>query len=74
MIRITLKFTLKEIELLGSLAADQLFRREFIDSRYPGSKSNPMDLAAGKQLLEKLRGVTERAKKAPASRVNKAAA
>src|SRR5262245_22431667 len=33
--RITVKFTAKELELLSSLAADQLFRREFIDSRLP---------------------------------------
>ena len=66
--RITLKLTLKELELLGSLASDQLFRREFIDPRFSGYKSDPSDLTAGKQLVERLRGVAERAKKASSPR------
>ena len=74
MARITLKFTLKEVELLGSLASDQLFRREYIDPRFPGCKSNPADVATGKLLVERLRGVTERAKRAPFPRRSKAAA
>ena len=44
MTRITVKFTAKELELLSSLASDQLFRREFIDSRLPSHKSNPAEL------------------------------
>ena len=68
MTQITVKFTAKELELLSSLASDQLFRREFIDPRIPGSKSNPADLSLGKQLLERMRLMAERAKKAPLSR------
>ena len=45
---ITLKVTVKELELLTTLAADQLFRREFIDPRLPGSNSNPAELSLGK--------------------------
>lgn len=36
---ITVKFTPKELDLLRSLASDQLFRREFIDPRMPGYKA-----------------------------------
>jgi hypothetical protein len=37
---ITLKLTLEELELLTTLVSDQLFRREFIDPKMPGHKSN----------------------------------
>jgi len=48
---ITLKFTAQELELLSSLAADQLFRREFIDPRMPGYKPNREELSLGKKLV-----------------------
>ena len=69
---ISVKFTTHEIELLSSLASDQLFRREFIDSRLPGYRSSPMDLTLGKKLVERLRLTADRVKKAPpsAKRVN----
>jgi hypothetical protein len=62
MTHITVKLTAKELELLSSLASDQLFRREFIDPRLPGYKSNPADLSQGKKLIERLRVMTDRAK------------
>ena len=62
MTRVTVKLTAKELELLSSLASDQLFRREFIDPRMPGYKSNPADLSLGKKLIERLRVMTDRAK------------
>jgi hypothetical protein len=65
MTRITVKLTTNELELLSSLASDQLFRREFIDPRVPGYKSNPADLILGKKLVERLRATTERAKGLP---------
>lgn len=52
---ITLKFTLTELQILTGLAADQLFRKEFIDSRLPGFKSNTPELNVGKQLVQKMR-------------------
>ncbi len=54
MTRIALKLSAAELELLRSLASDQLFRREFIDPRLPGNKSNPADLILGKKLVERL--------------------
>lgn len=70
MTRITLKLTTKELELLSSLASDQLFRREFIDPRIPGYKSNTADVSLGKQLVERLRLLTNRATRAPLTRRN----
>jgi hypothetical protein len=58
MTTISLKLTAKEIELLTSLASDQLFRREFIDPRLPGHRANPGDLSLGKQLVERLKQMT----------------
>lgn len=60
---ISLKFTVQELELLSSLAADQLFRREFIDPRMPGYKRNPGDLSLGKKLVERLRLTADQANK-----------
>ena len=62
MTQITLKLTPKELDLLSSLASDQLFRREFIDPRFPGCKSNPEELKAGKNLMERIRVMSDRAK------------
>jgi hypothetical protein len=59
--RITVTFTTAELALLRSLATDQLFRREFIDPRLPGYSSNSDELALGKQLVERLRLLTETA-------------
>ena len=52
---ITIKVTVKELELLASLASDQLFRREFIDPRMPGHRSNAEDVDLGKALVQRLR-------------------
>ena len=35
---ISIELTVTELELLTTLAADQLFRREFIDPKMPGYK------------------------------------
>jgi hypothetical protein len=58
---ITLKLTDQELGLLTNLAADQLFRREFIDPKMPGYKFNPGELSLGKKLVERLRQIAERA-------------
>ncbi len=59
---ITVKFTPEEIDLLTALASDQLFRRQFIDARLPGYKPDPAELRAGKELVERLRQLADRAK------------
>lgn len=72
MTQITVKLTVKEFELLSSLAADQLFRREFIEPRLPNFKCNPEDVCLGKKLVERLRVMTDRANKMPPSRKSSA--
>lgn len=55
MLQITLKLTATELRILTGLAADQLFRKEFIDCRLPGFKSNAPELSVGKQLVERMK-------------------
>jgi len=73
MTSITVKLTAKELDLLCSLASDQLFRREFIDGRLPGFKPDPAELGVGKKLVERLRIMTDRAKRFPLPRRSGAA-
>jgi len=73
MTHITVKLTAEELELLSSLASDQLFRREFIDPTLPGHKSCHAELSLGKKLIERLRVMTDRAKGASLPRRNGAA-
>lgn len=71
---ITVKLSPQELELLTSLASDQLFRREFIDPRLPGYRSNPTELNLGKRLVERLRLLTSQANGAPLPRKSGATA
>jgi hypothetical protein len=68
---ITLKLTAKELELLISLASDQLFRREFIDPKMPGHRSNSVEVGTGKALVARLRTVLDpnSARKNPPARM-----
>ena len=52
---ITLNLTFQELELLTTLVSDQLFRREFIDPKMPGYKSNSEEMSLGKTLIGPLR-------------------
>ncbi len=53
--RIHLTLTAEELDLLVSLASDQLFRRQFIDPKMPGYKGNPEEVSRGKALLNRIR-------------------
>ena len=69
MTRISVSFTVKELSLLSGLASDQIFRREFIDPRLPGYKSDAAELSLGKQIVQRLQLIADRAKnKAPTER------
>ncbi len=59
MILITVKLTTEELELLTTLASDQLFRREFIDPKMPGYKSNCAEMRLGKTLVARLRSILD---------------
>jgi hypothetical protein len=56
---INLKLTEKELQLLTTLASDQLFRREFIDPKMPGYKSNSAEMSLGKALVARLRSLVD---------------
>ena len=70
MTSIHIKLTTEEAELLGSLASDQLFRREFIDPKMPGHRANPGAVRLGKQIVERLQSMTEQAKGVQPARKN----
>jgi hypothetical protein len=65
----TLKLTLEELKLLATLASDQLFRRQFIDPKMPGYRTNPAEISLGKALIARLRLVldADAPKKAPST-------
>ena len=69
---VTLKLTTKELELLTTLVADQLFRKEFIDPKIPGFKSNADDIGLGKTLMGRLRFMLDpvSAKRSAGSTIN----
>jgi len=71
---ITVKLTPEELDLLTALASDQLFRRQYIDPRLPGYKSNPAEVRIGKELVERLRQMGDRAKGTPSPKRNGATA
>lgn len=51
----TLKLTVEELRILATLASDQLFRKEFIDSKMPGHRPNSVDMNLTKSLVGRLR-------------------
>jgi len=55
---IKLELTPAELTLLTSLVSDQMFRREFIDSKMPGYKPDPEQLQIGKALVGRLRSMS----------------
>lgn len=69
---VTLKLTTTELELLTTLVADQLFRKEFIDPKMPGYKSNSEEMSLAKSLIGRLRSMLDPvpAKKATSPRIN----
>ncbi len=56
---ISVKLKPAELELLIALAADQLFRREFIDPKMPGHKANQGEVSRGKELIGRLKAILD---------------
>jgi hypothetical protein len=54
---IKVELTVTELELLTTLAGDQLFRREFIDPKMPGYRADNNQTELIKSLLARLRNV-----------------
>jgi hypothetical protein len=50
-----LKLTTEEVRLLATLVSDQLFRRQYIDPKIPGYRTNPDEINLGKSLVVRLR-------------------
>jgi len=53
--RVNFVVTVDELRLLASLASDQLFRRQFIDPRFPGYKGSLEEVHLGKSLVGRMR-------------------
>lgn len=52
---VALRLTIEELRLLTTLASDQVFRRQFIDPRMPGYKTNSEEMNMGKALVARMR-------------------
>ena len=57
--KLTLDFTPEELGLLTTMASDQLFRKQFIDSKMPGFKPNREELDMCKALVGRLRAIVD---------------
>ena len=57
--KITISLTSEELKVLLGLASDQLFRREFIDPKMPGYRTNSEELKLSKSLVGRLRLMAE---------------
>lgn len=56
---LTMKLTARELQLLANLATDQLFRREFIDPKMPGHRTNSSEINQGKALVGRMRALLD---------------
>lgn len=73
--KITLDFTTEELGILTTMASDQLFRKQFIDSKMPGFRPNREELEVCKNIVGRLRSmVDEQRAKATATPVRTKAA
>ncbi len=57
--KLTLDFTPEELGILTTMASDQLFRKQFIDSKMPGFKPNREELDMCKSLVGRLRAIVD---------------
>jgi hypothetical protein len=57
--KLSLEFTTEELGILTTMASDQLFRKQFIDSKMPGFKPNREELDLCKNLVGRLRSVVD---------------
>ena len=72
--KITLDFTPEELAILTTMSSDQLFRKQFIDSKMPGFKPNREELDMCKALVARLRALVDEQRTKTASAVEKKAA
>ena len=62
--KINFAVTVDELQLLASLASDQLFRRQFIDPKMPGYKSKPEEVDQGKSIVARMRFLVDENRRA----------
>lgn len=60
--KLTVQFTLEELQELLELVDNQLFRMKYIDSKIPGHKPNPDKLRAATSAVQTLRDTFKTAK------------
>ena len=63
--KLTVEFTPEELGALTNLAADQLFRKQFIDPKMPGYRENPDEMDLCKNVVSRLRNVVAEYKGKP---------
>jgi hypothetical protein len=69
--KLTLDFTPEELGILTTMASDQLFRKQFIDSKMPGFKPNREELDMCKNLVGRLRAIVDEQRTKTASAIEK---
>jgi hypothetical protein len=60
--KISVQFTLEELQAAVTLASNQMFRVKYIDPKMPGYVTNPVELNASKAALQALQDALETAK------------
>jgi hypothetical protein len=70
--KVTLEFTTEELGILTTMASDQLFRKQFIDSKMPGFRPNREELDMCKNLVGRLRSVVDEQRTKAAAHTEKA--
>ena len=60
--KISVQFTLEELQAAVTLASDQMFRVKYIDPKMPGYVTNQEKLNASKSALQALQDALEAAK------------
>jgi hypothetical protein len=50
-----LELTIEELEVLLPLASDQLFRKQFIDTRFPGSERHIPEIQSAKAVINRIK-------------------
>ncbi|MGD0500767.1 MAG: hypothetical protein ABSC23_20315 [Bryobacteraceae bacterium] len=60
--KISVQFTLEELQAAVTLASNQMFRVKYIDPKMPGYVTNPVEFNASKAALQALQDALETAK------------
>ena len=53
--KLSLELTIQELEVLLPLASDQLFRNQFIDTRFPGSVAHIPEIQSAKAVINRIK-------------------